>query len=142
MEFDYFLDTDVIIDFLTDRQPYAESSSIIFDWADKGELKLCASALCINNVHYVIRKIIGKEKVLQVLGELTEMVDVLPVTNDNIKSALSSGFGDFEDAIQHSVAMDNERTKAILTRNTKDYKKSKLPVFTPDTFVKMKLNEG
>lgn len=142
MESEYFLDTDVIIDFLTDRQPYAESSSIIFDWADKGELKLCASALCINNVHYIIRKIIGKEKSLLVLDELTELVEILPVSKEDIKNALSSGFGYFEDAIQHSVAMNNNETKAILTRNTKDYKKSNLPVFTPDTFVKMKLNEG
>jgi len=39
---------------------------------------------------------------------------------------LSSDFSDFEDAIQYYTALDN-KLEIIITRNKKDFKKSKLP---------------
>lgn len=141
MESKIFVDTDVIIDFLIDRHPHVAAASVIFNLADKKKLKLCTSTLCINNVHYIIRKVIGNKKARTILSELLEIVDVLSVSKADIINAIKSDFKDFEDAIQHSVAMSGKRIKTIITRNTKDYKKSKLSVFNPDTFIKMIKNE-
>ncbi len=47
----------------------------------------------------------------------------------------------FEDAIQHEVAIGEKSIQAIITRNTKDYKKSVLPIFPPGIWVKMMENE-
>jgi len=41
-----FIDSDVIIDFLTDRVLFAEFSSTVFELSEKGLLELCTSALC------------------------------------------------------------------------------------------------
>lgn len=137
-----FVDTDVIIDLLIDRQPHADAASIIFDLADKKKVKLFASSICINNVHYIVRKELGDKKTRAIIGDLLELVEILSVSAKDIENAVNSEFKDFEDAIQHSVALGGKEISAIVTRNTKDYKKSQIPVFNTDTYVKMVLKEG
>jgi len=137
-----FVDTDVIIDLLIDRQPHADAASLIFNLADKKKLKIFASSLCLNNVHYIVRKELGDRKTRAIIGELLEIIEVLSVSGSNIEDAIGSEFKDFEDAIQHSIAMESKDVSAIVTRNTKDYKKSQIPVFNTETYVKMALKEG
>lgn len=132
-----FLDTDVIIDFLIDRQPHATSSSEIFELAESQSVELFTSALCLNNVHYIIKKFLGETRSREVITELLEMIDVLDVSKKDIIHALNSDFGDFKDAIQHSVAKNTNGIKSIVTRNTKDYRTSDISVFSPDVFVDM-----
>ncbi|MDW3209623.1 MAG: PIN domain-containing protein [Reichenbachiella sp.] len=137
-----FVDTDIIIDLLIDRQPHADAASIIFDLADKKKLKLFASSICLNNVHYIVRKELGDMKTRAIIGDLLELVEILSVSGKDIENAVNSEFKDFEDAIQHSVAQGSKEISAIVTRNTKDYKKSQIPVFNTDTYAKMVLKEG
>lgn len=137
-----FVDTDVIIDLLVDRQPHADAASIIFDLADKKRIKLYASSICLNNVHYIVRKELGDKKTRAIIGDLLELVEILSVSSQDIENAVNSEFKDFEDAIQYSVALGGKDISAIVTRNTKDYKKSQIPVFNTDTYVKMVLKEG
>ncbi len=137
MGFRIFVDTDVIIDFLIDRQPHAVSSSKIFELCEIGIFDICTSSLCVNNVHYIIKKVIGDVKAREVISELLDIIEVLGVTKVDILNALKSSFKDFEDAIQHSVAVNENSIKSIITRNTKDYKRSKISVFSPDIFIKM-----
>ncbi|MEQ8927716.1 MAG: PIN domain-containing protein [Fulvivirga sp.] len=136
MGFKIFIDTDVIIDFLIDRQPHAEASSKILNLSDKGIIQLYTSALCINNIHYVIKKVVGEKKARSIIHELLALISVIEVDETDLKNALDSSFSDFEDAIQYSTAQKIKGLKAILTRNTKDYKKSKIAIFTPETLIK------
>lgn len=136
-----FVDTDVIIDFLIDREPHAVSSSKIFDLGESEIVEIFSSSLCINNVHYIIKRSIGEKKAREVIGELIDLIEIIGVSKEDIKSALKSNFSDFEDAVQYSVALKEQNIKAIITRNIKDYKKSKIAVFAPDAFVKMIKNE-
>jgi hypothetical protein len=64
------------------------------------------------------------------------MLTVLNVREQNIRDAIESGFPDFEDSIQYFCALDCKRVEVIITRNTKDYKNSNLPVMTPGDFLK------
>jgi len=141
MESKIFVDTDVIIDFLIDRHPYAIPASVIFDLAEKKELEATTSSLCLSNVHYITRKIVGEAKAREIIQDLIEIIDVMPVDKKDIIHAINSNFKDFEDAIQHSVATSDKSIRAIVTRNTKDYKKSIIPVFNSDTYVQMIKNE-
>jgi predicted nucleic acid-binding protein len=136
-----FIDTDVIIDFLIDRQPHANHSSKIFDLADRGKVEIYISALSVNNVHYVTRKILGSKKAKTVISELLKFVKTQGVGENDILEALTDDIKDFEDAIQHSSATRIEGIKAIITRNTKDYKNSRLAVFTPETYLKSKTDD-
>jgi pyridoxal biosynthesis lyase PdxS len=66
---------------------------------------------------------------------------VLNVDDSILQKALESGFGDFEDAVQYFTAVQNE-IDYIITRNTEDYKKSVIPVYTPTEFLKMMTLKG
>jgi len=136
-----FIDTDVIIDLLIDRQPHSKAATLIFDLAEKKEIKLFTSSLCLNNVHYITKKILGDIKARKVIGELIEIINVLSVSRSDIANAVNSDFKDFEDAIQHSVALTQDDIKSILTRNIKDYSKSKISVFNPETLIQIIKNE-
>lgn len=124
---------------LIDRQPYASAATMVFDLAAKNRITLYASTLCINNVHYICRKVLGNQKTREVIAELASLIEVLSVSKKDILNALDSDFKDFEDAIQYSVARTQKGIKAIVTRNTKDYKHSTLAVFNSETFIKMML---
>lgn len=48
---------------------------------------------------------------------------------------MKSGFSDFEDAIQYFTALQKPDIKGIITRNATNYRKSQLPIFSPETFL-------
>jgi predicted nucleic acid-binding protein len=130
-----FIDTDVIVDFLTDRKPFSLESSKIFSLIDQKKIKGCVSSLSFSNLYYVLRKFGTHKKVISSLQELSELVDILKVDSDIVKSALTSDFKDFEDTIQYFSAQEHKKVDCIITRNIKDYKDSSLPVMTPETFL-------
>ena len=59
------------------------------------------------------------------------MTEIVDVTKTIIKKSLKSEFKDFEDAIQYNCALTISKIDFIVTRNSKDFKKSVLPVMNP-----------
>jgi predicted nucleic acid-binding protein len=134
---DLFIDTDVIIDFLTDRKPFSREAAIILTLIEQKKLKGYVSSMTFSNLYYVLRKFESHNKIISKLDSLSKMVSILKVEEQTIKNALLSGFKDFEDSIQYFCATDNKRVDVIITRNTKDYKNSGIPVMTPGDFLKI-----
>jgi hypothetical protein len=132
----FFIDTDVIIDFLIDRKPHSREAAIIFTLIDQKKLKGYASSLTFSNLYHVLRRIEPHKKVLAKLDSISKMLIVLNVGDQNIRDAIESGFPDFEDSIQYFCSLDCKKVEVIITRNTKDYKNSILPVMTPGDFLK------
>ncbi len=131
-----FIDTDVIIDFLVDRKPFSKEAAILFSLIDQNKLKGFVSSLCFSNLYYILRKVGSHKKVIKSLQDLSDLVEILDVESGIIKSALSSEFKDFEDAIQYFSSMKYKNIECIITRNIKDYKDISIPVMTPETFLK------
>ncbi len=127
-----FLDTNVIIDFLSDRKPFSVSTAQIFNYAVSGKVKLYISAVSYNNIYYILRQSFSNIDTLKLLDELSEMTEVADVTKSVIKKSLKSDFKDFEDAIQYHCALSLNKINFIVTRDTKDYRKSLLPVMNPE----------
>jgi CRISPR/Cas system-associated protein Cas10 (large subunit of type III CRISPR-Cas system) len=65
------------------------------------------------------------------LSELNEWTEIIDVSKDIIKKSIKSDFKDFEDAIQYHCAKSLAKLDFIVTRDTKDYKTSTLPILTP-----------
>jgi len=137
-----FIDSDVVIDFFTDREPFANPASEIFDLNEKGKLRLYLSAVSINNIYYIVRKYLGHKKTIEIVEELTEMTEIVGTTRKEIIQALKNNFKDYEDSIQYSTALTIEGIEAIITRNVKDFKNSEIAVITPINYLKMKEKAG
>ncbi|WP_026966452.1 PIN domain-containing protein [Algoriphagus terrigena] len=131
----YFLDSDIILDFLLKRAPFNIGAKQIFQLSFNNRVKVFVSSLAIANVHYMCTKAVGKEESLLLLEELTDLVKILSVGEKEIFSAMKSGFPDFEDAVQHFTALQEPQIKGIITRNTADYRKSQLAIYTPESFL-------
>lgn len=130
-----FIDTDVILDFMIAREPFAMDAARIFTLAEKKKISICTTALVFSNAYYVLRKLGPHKKVIEKLTQLSRFIDIIGLSAVAVHQALESNFGDFEDALQHFAAL-SENVKIIVTRNTKDYKNSELAVLTPDQYLK------
>ena len=133
-------DTDIILDVITGRLPYAVDSSTLFTLIEEGKIRSSASSLSFSNMYYVLRKYASHQRVVPRLQELAEILGILNVDESMIKQALQSGFKDFEDAIQYQAALSVPDISVIVTRNIKDYKLAGLPVMAPETFLKTYLH--
>ena len=140
MVYKLFIDADVVIDFFTDRTPFANAASKIFELNENGIVVIYLSVVSINNIYYIVRKYLGHKKTLEIISILMEMTEIIGITKQEITQALRNNFKDFEDSIQYSSALNIIGLDAILTRNIKDYKNSKIAVMTPANFLKMKDN--
>jgi len=138
MEYKLFVDSDVVIDFFTDREPNANPASELFELNEQGNVKLYLSAISINNIYYIVRRFLGHKKTLEVVEVLTEMTEIIGTTQKEIIQALKNNFSNYEDSIQYSSALTIKDLDAIITRNVKDYRNSSIAVMTPLNFLKMK----
>jgi len=127
----FFLDTNVVIDFLADREPFSISAAQLFNLAVSGKIKLHISAVSYNNIYYVLRQAMTHRATIGLLEKLSEMIEITDVTSTIIRESLKSDFKDYEDAIQYHCALSIPKIKGIITRNTKDFKKSTLAVLAP-----------
>jgi predicted nucleic acid-binding protein len=129
-----FVDTDIILDMLSDRIPFAEHATKLFSAADKGKLSIYVSSLCFANLNYILSKQYNADQARKMLFKFKTLVTVLAVTDKIIDLALSSDFKDFEDGIQYFTSIENN-VKILLTRNLKDYKSAIIPVMTAEQFL-------
>ena len=137
-----FVDTDVIIDFLIDREPFSHKSAEVFALAESEKISVYISSLCFGNIFYITRKLVGFAKAMDLLQKLERLTEILPVGKITVKQALSARFTDFEDGIQNFTAIQEPNIKVIITRNAKDFKKSELIVQTPEEFILRFLNSS
>jgi predicted nucleic acid-binding protein len=126
-----FVDTNVVIDFLADRKPFSLDAARLFNMAVEEKIKLYISAVSYNNIYYVLRQSLTNSVTIKLLEQLAEISEITNITSKVIKQSLKTDFKDYEDAIQYYSALSVQNIDFLVTRNTKDFKKSLLPVLTP-----------
>ena len=127
-----FVDTNIIIDLIADREPFSKYAIALFSEAEKKNVKLFTSSLAIATTHYLLKKYTEEKKLRQILLDLTEYLSIIPIDADQIRKGLKSKHKDFEDALQILCAGSIPKIDCIITRNTKDFKQSDIPVISPD----------
>ena len=132
-----FLDTNIVIDFLADRKPFSLFAAKLFNFSILGKAKIYVSAVSYNNIYYILRQSHSSVETVKLLDELSEMTEIADVTKNIIKKSLKSDFKDFEDAIQYNCALSLTKVDFIVTRDTKDFKKSTLSIMTPEEAVSL-----
>lgn len=130
------IDTDVFLDFFFDRKPFSEDSAKILSLCESSKIKGFVTSIILSNIYYLLRKTATNEKVIKKLKLLLKIIDVIIIDKKVVEDALNSEFKDFEDALQNFSAQNTNEFRIIITRNIKDYKRSKLSIMTPETFLK------
>lgn len=135
------LDTDVVLDFLLARGPFAISARNLFELNAQKKVEACISTITPVNIFYVARKLLSREVRFKMLRELFSQVEVCSVSQEDLARALDLGFLDYEDAAQHACA-EAAGVDAIITRNLKDYVNASLQVYSPPSFLENFGNEA
>jgi predicted nucleic acid-binding protein len=125
-----FIDSDVIFDLLQVLHPFHEDAHSLFALIEQGKLKGLVSPVIFANLFYILRKDHGNKGAVDRLIRLKMLLKIVKIGERTIELALSSSFTDFEDAIQYFAAVES-KSDCLVTRNKRDYKDSKIPVFLP-----------
>ena len=130
-----FVDTNIVIDLLSRREPFYDEAAALFSLADKKVIKLSVSSLTIANTSYVLLRQMNSSMAKAILRKLRLIFDILPLDDKIVGLALNDDtFLDFEDSLQYFIAIENGQD-SIITRNLKDFVNSKLPTMTAKQFV-------
>lgn len=130
------IDSDVILDFFLDREPFHDDASIILSLCERKRINGCVTPIIISNVYYLLRKVGKQQTVVAKLKDLISFIDIIEMNKKIVIDALNSDFNDFEDALQNYAAQYTNNISTIVTRNIKDYKHSKLNAMTPSDFLR------
>ena len=126
------VDTNVILDVLLRREPFYSNGAKVLNLSKKDGVELYISASAITDIYYIANQALkNKEDVKNLLMNLVKIVSIACVSEDEIKNALLLSWKDFEDSVQYSVAL-LQKMDGIVTRNTNDYKKAEMEIWTPE----------
>ena len=129
------IDTDVLLDFYLDRKPYSDDSLQLLLKCEQKLFRAYVTPVIVANTYYILRRQATHHYVIERLQILLNTITILSMDQKQVLAALESKFTDFEDALQYFSALQSNKVDVIITRNTSDYKKSALPIFTPNEFL-------
>lgn len=124
------IDTNIVLDVLLNRPEFVKDSSMIWKLCETEQAKGYISTLTYANMMYVMRKQLTPDQIEDVYRKLNlifEFADFSPAVLDR---AVSMKWKVFEDAVQSATA-EHIHADYIITRNLKDFTKSKVMAFTP-----------
>jgi predicted nucleic acid-binding protein len=133
------VDTDVTLDFVIQRQPFFVEADEIFLRCSNGEFEAYICDITPINIFYIGRKELGRDKTIRAIDDLLKITKICTVNLTILQSALTSQITDYEDAVQHECAAQ-ENLDAIVTRNAKDYKNATVKVYSPKEFLQVLQN--
>ena len=129
------IDSDVLLDFFLDRKPFSDDSLQLLLKCEQKQCRAFITPLIVANTYYILRRHATHNFVVERLQILLNTITVLTMDQKQVFAALDSKFTDFEDALQYFSVIQSNKVDAIITRNTKDFKQSKIPVFSPQEFL-------
>lgn len=131
------VDTNVILDYVLERQPFhPDAEKIVLLVAAKDIVGYLSSITPIN-VYYTGRKLKGRDHSLKEVRRLVRLFEIATADKQVLQNAFDLEFPDYEDAVQCASAI-SESLEAIVTRDTSDFEKSPIPVYSPAEFIEFR----
>ncbi|MEQ8971299.1 MAG: PIN domain-containing protein [Coleofasciculus sp. C1-SOL-03] len=124
------VDTNILLDFLLQREPFFHDAEQLFQAIDSGQIVGYATATTLTDIFYIARRHTRSiEQAREAVSETLTAMEICPVNREVLEVAFSSGFADFEDAIQVACAVA-QGLDAILTRDNQGFLNSSVPVLS------------
>jgi len=123
------IDINIIIDFLNKRDDH-EAALAVYDKCVKKEIKGYVSSHEITTLSYFLEKEkYERVKRNKIISNLLDNLSVLTAHEEILRNSLISELDDYEDAVIDELAL-KESIDYIVTRNLKDFKKSRNEIYT------------
>jgi len=135
------IDTNIILDWILERRPLAESAKRVIELCINGNLRGYLAAHTILNIFFIIRKEKSVAERKEILLMLCDCFEIINVEKAMIIYVLENDqWQDLEDGLQMQCAAQ-EKLDYIITRNIKDFTNSEVMAMLPEDFLKMRENE-
>lgn len=131
----FMLDTNILIDVYSKRKGFFEKSMVLYTEALMRDNMCLVSAKSIMDVHYYLRKLMNKDILRKSIREILESVNLVDLVSNDLINGYHIDGRDYEDDVLTATAK-RCRADVIITRNKKDFKKSGIPVMTPEEYLK------
>lgn len=128
------IDLNIMLDVLQKREPFREASAAVISFIVEGKAEGFVPAHAMTTLYYVLAKYFNHEKSIETIEWMLKYFSVARLERETFVSALSLSFRDFEDAVVAASA-EIERCDYIITRNTDDFKSSKVKALAPIDFL-------
>lgn len=128
------IDTNIVIDFLAAREPFAANAKAVFGLCERGRITGIITASAMTDIYYVMRKIIGKERALENLRLLLLNFEVADVGKSDLLRVAGSEVEDLEDALV-DVCAKRAKAECIITRDLNGFQNSSVPAMPPEEFL-------
>ena len=136
------IDTNIVLDVLLKCEPFYQDAVKVMNMAQYDDVKEYISASAVTDIYYIAyRQIKDRTLVLDLIKRLLMVVSVAAVSEREIRNALKTGWKDFEDAVQYSVAFVNEMD-GLITRNPKDYEEADINIWSPEQVLREYVNSA
>ena len=130
------VDTNIFLDVILLRKPHYESSAEVWSLVSEKKIAGYISAVSINNLHYILLKQKERSAVGELIDQLLDEFEVVPLAKDLLVEAKEIDKNDFEDMIQF-VSARRSGCDYIVTRNIKDFPKNDIISVEPADFLKI-----
>ena len=124
-------DTNIILDVLLNREPFVKLSANLVSAVENKKIEGFLCATTVTTLDYLISKETNRHKARVEVRKLLSIFNIADVNLKVLDLSINSEFKDFEDAVQY-YSGECCHVNGLVTRNTKDYKQAKLPIYTPD----------
>ena len=125
------IDANILLDVLQNRENFVRASSMVWKLCETEQAKGYISALTFANLVYIMRKEMDAQRIEEVLHTLSLIFEFAELNDSDLFRAAALQWPDFEDAVQ-SVTAERIHADYIITRNVRDFSRSKVIAFTPD----------
>ena len=131
------IDTNLVLDVLEKRMPFYEASYAILTYCAEQKFVGYIALHSISNLYYILRKCYSPAERRRLLLGILKVLRVANAQYENVINALErNDFSDFEDCLQDECAKQVD-ADYIVTRNIKDYERSKVQAILPAEFIKV-----
>jgi len=128
------VDTNVVLDVLLDRRPFAEAAAQVFALVEESRIEGFLCATTVTTIDYLLGQALAPAKAREALQRLLSLFEIAPVNRPVLEQALRSGIPDFEDAVLEQAGR-LVAVNAIATRNVRDFENSTVTVFDPSELI-------
>ncbi|WP_280938003.1 type II toxin-antitoxin system VapC family toxin [Spirochaeta lutea] len=129
-----YIDCNIIIDWVMDREPFSYYSARIIELVENQKIIGIVSPLTLANSYYILNKTLNKKIADEFISDCLQLFKVVPVNVHHLQQAIQNKYKDFEDDIHAAVAIENN-VDFLITRNTKDFHSTNFKVIDAEGFI-------
>ncbi len=124
------VDTNVIMDIFTRRQPFYAASAGVWAAVEKDLLHGMVAAHSVTTLYYLVERYTNHQQAVLAISDLLRVFRVAPVDQNVLMQAMALNWRDFEDAVQVCAAIE-AGGHYVISRDATDFTGAGLPVLSP-----------